>query len=299
MNNRMEIDVLQALCAIEDFGGVTRAAEHLSLTQSAVSHKIKRLESRIGRDLLHRRVGERVFTDDGLTLLSYARRILALHDEAVQSVSTRTLRGKIRLGMTEDTSSSGLARILARFQRLHPDVLVRTHVEQSAVLQAQLESDKIDMAVMQTFESQVKTSDIELYRDSLHWVKSPDLEVDYHARIPFLAFDKKCFYKHWIDKQKDKLCVRLDTVLQCASNAGIVTAVEVGMGVAILNARHISDNMEIIDKQFKLTPPPISYVVRTREKAKSVATEALASAIGEETSCLHTVGRTTYGDHDS
>lgn len=88
MNDRIEIDVLQALCAIEDFGGITRAAEHLSLTQSAVSHKIKRLESRIGQSLLHRRAGAPVFTDDGLTLLAYARRILALHDEAVQSLST-------------------------------------------------------------------------------------------------------------------------------------------------------------------------------------------------------------------
>ena len=80
MNYRIEIDVLQALCAVEDFGGVTRVAEQLSLTQSAVSHKIKRLESRIGQNLLNRRAGARVFTDDGQTLLAYARRILALHD---------------------------------------------------------------------------------------------------------------------------------------------------------------------------------------------------------------------------
>lgn len=72
-------------------------------------------------------------------------------------------------------------------------------------------------------------------------------------------------------------------MLQCASNAGIVTAVEVGLGVAVLNARHITEKMEIIDNRFKITPPPINYVVRIREKAKSAATAALAHAIGQET----------------
>lgn len=285
MDYRMEIDALQALCAIKDFGGVTRAAENLALTQSAVSHKIKRLESRIGRNLLTRRAGAPVFTDDGNTLLSYARRILALHDEAVHSLATRPLVGRVRLGMTEDTSSSGLARILARYRRLHPEVSVRTHVDQSAVLQAQLEKGKIDMAVMQTFKSDIQQSDIALYSDSLHWVKSPDLHIDFNKAIPFLAFDKQCFYKQWVDEQRDKLGVQFETVLQCASNAGIVTAVEVGMGVAVLNGRHISGNMEIIDDQFKLRPPSINYVVRISDKAKSAATEALAHEVGRETLC--------------
>ncbi|MCP6156760.1 LysR family transcriptional regulator, partial [Klebsiella pneumoniae] len=41
---RLEIDALRALRAIRQHGGITRAAQALGLTQSAVSHKIKRLE---------------------------------------------------------------------------------------------------------------------------------------------------------------------------------------------------------------------------------------------------------------
>ena len=46
MSNRLEIDVLRALKAVHDMGGVSRAAETLSLSQSAVSHKIRRLEKK-------------------------------------------------------------------------------------------------------------------------------------------------------------------------------------------------------------------------------------------------------------
>ncbi|MEM7207917.1 MAG: LysR family transcriptional regulator [Pseudomonadota bacterium] len=282
MNQRMDIDALQALCAIEECGGVTRAAKRLSLTQSAVSHKVRRLESRIGRKLLARRAGGPVFTEDGTTLIAYARRILSLHDEAVRSLATRPLAGTIRLGMTEDTSSSGLARILARFRRLHPDVNVHTQVDQSKVLQSQLENGEIDVAVMQTFEHDVQRSDIILYQDSLHWVKSKDAQFDFDSAIPFLAFDKNCFYKHWVDEVVDQLGVRFETVLQCASNAGIVTAVEVGMGVAVLNARHISQHMHVIDDNFPLQPPGITYVVRVGEKSRTHVCCALADEIDQE-----------------
>ena len=62
MNNRLDIDALQALLAVEAFGGVTRAAEKLNLTQPAVSHKIKRLETQLGTPLLTRRGSADLFT---------------------------------------------------------------------------------------------------------------------------------------------------------------------------------------------------------------------------------------------
>src|SRR5215510_6732838 len=80
---RLDIDALRALCAIEDSGGVTRAAELLGLSQSAVSHKVKRLESSLECELLRRRPGAPLFTAAGQDLLAYAKRILGIHDEAL------------------------------------------------------------------------------------------------------------------------------------------------------------------------------------------------------------------------
>ena len=72
--------------------GVTRAAHHLSLSQSAVSHKIKRLEDHIDCALLTRRAGASLLTEKGERLLGYANRILALHDEAAATLAwNRTL----------------------------------------------------------------------------------------------------------------------------------------------------------------------------------------------------------------
>ncbi len=286
MAERLDIDALRALKAIADHGGVTRAAKHLSLSQSAVSHKIRRLEESIDCALLSRRPGAPLLTDAGERLLSYAERILNIHDEAVRSLSKRTLAGKIRLGMTEDTTSGGLARILARFAQLHPSVSVRTHVAQSLVLQRELEERQIDIAVMQIFAADVQASDIVLFQESLHWVRSLDCQIDAHGQVPFLAFDEDCFYRHWAMENGATRGWRLETILECASAAGIGAAVEAGMGISLLNERYVTSSMEVVDYLFT-KPPDIAYIVRPSSKTKSGAVRALAREIAHETGRPH------------
>lgn len=277
LNQQLDINVLRTLCAIEDFGGITRASEHLSLSQSAVSHKIKRLESNIDCDLLTRRTGAPLLTKDGQRLVAYARRILSLHDEALLSLSKQPLFGKIRMGMTEDTTSSDLSRILGRFIRLHPNVSVRTHVRQSLTLEEELERGEIDLAVMQIFKHRRLPTDLILYEDQLHWVKAQDLVLNFDRPLPFLAYDDKCFYKHWAMASD----LGLETVLECASSAGIVSAVQAGLGIALLSGQNLTDEMQVIEEQF-LVPPEVSFIVRVGQKTRSKLVSALANEVALE-----------------
>lgn len=279
---RLDIDALRALQAVVACGGVTRAADSLALSQSAVSHKIKRLEQSIDTALLNRRPGGSMLTEAGERLYLYANRILAMHDEALAALSKSALSGKIRLGITEDTTSDGLAAILGRFSRLFPAVAVRTHVAQSLVLQKQLTEGRIDLGVMQIFASEVRADDILLYRDELCWVKAVDFELPETPPIPFLSYDDDCFYKHWMLEEGSTGGHRFETILQCFSRSGIVAALEAGLGVTILNKRHVSAAMEIIETGF-VPPPDIAYVVRRSKKSKSNAVSALAQEIARET----------------
>ena len=275
MTARLDTDALRVFCAVQDHGGVTRASEQLALTQSAVSHKIRRLERSIGCALLTRRPGATLLTDDGQRLLGYARRIVALHDEALRSVSKQTLHGNIRLGMTEDVTSSDLSRILGRFTRLHPDVRVRTHVRQSLVLQEELNQGAIDLGIMQVFSHQVQPSDTVLYTDSLHWVKAHELSLPSTGPLPFLAYDDQCFFYQWATQRED---LDLETVLQCASSAGIASAVASGIGVSLLPERYVTAEMTCLAAPFP-TPPDLSYVVRRNPRARSQPVRALMQEI--------------------
>lgn len=282
-SRRLEIDALRVLWSVRRHGGITRAAEALGLSQSAVSHKIKRLEVSLDCDLLSRKPGAPVFTAAGEDLLDYAERILGLHDEALLSLTKTPLAGRIALGLTEDTTCTDLARILGRFRRLHPDVAVRTKVRMSLVLRAMLEQGELDAAIVQIFAHEVRPTDIVLFREQLYWVKHSDLALPSSGPIPFLSFDDECFYRQWardIGQDDDTL---LETVFECASAAGIVSAVTSALGVALLNGRHLRPAMDIITNRLP-TPPALAYVVRRARKARNPALDTLVAEIENEVS---------------
>lgn len=282
-SRRLDIEALRALCIIHQHGGITRAAEVLGLTQSAVSHKIKRLETSLDCDLLSRRPGTPMFTRAGEELLNYAGRILELHDEALLALTRTDLAGRIQLGLTEDTTCSDLSRILGRFRRLHPQVAVRTRVRMSLVLRAMLDRGELDAAILQVFAHEVRPTDVVLFREGLHWVKSPDLALPEEGTIPFLSFDDDCFFRHWaLDIGQDG-GVLLETVFECSSAAGIVTAVTAGLGVALLSDRHLRPDMDIIRGRLP-APPALVYVVRRARKTRNQALDSLIASIEAEIS---------------
>ncbi|MBW6425658.1 LysR family transcriptional regulator [Rhizobium sp. XQZ8] len=280
-SRRLEIDALRALCAIRHHGGITRAAAALGLSQSAISHKIKRLEISLDCELLGRKSGGPMFTAAGADLLDYAGRILGLHDEALLSLSKTPLAGRLLLGLTEDTACTDLARILGRFKRLHPNVAVRTKVRMSTVLRAMLEGGELDAAIVQVFSHEVRPSDVVLYKEGLHWVKHPELMTRQGEPIPFVSFDDECFYRQWAFDIGQENAV-LEMVFECSSAAGIVSAVNAAMGVALLSDRHIRGEMQIMNDRLP-APPSLAYVIRRARKTRNPALDSLVGEIERDT----------------
>jgi DNA-binding transcriptional LysR family regulator len=283
MSARLDIESLRALKAVADLGGVTRASDYLALSQSAVSHKIRRLEDSIDCRLLHRQTGAPLLTEDGERLLYYAERIISLHEEALSAIGRKTMKGQIRLGITEDTTSAGLAHVLARFTRLYPNVSVRTHVAQSLTLEKELANGQIDLAVMQIFESGISQSDLVLGVDTLVWVQAVDFDLMARTPLPFIAFDRECFYRHWaMDQAHQRIrSTRFETVLECASISGVCNAVTAGLGIALINRRYLQSGMREIGDALT-APPSIAYVVRVGPGSAPRPVDALAREITSE-----------------
>jgi len=88
-----------AVCETMSF---TRAADRVSLSQSTVSQQVRRLEELLGKALFERTSHEVRLTEEGIKLLSYARRIIALNEEAHDALTGPWRDGVLRLGMPED-----------------------------------------------------------------------------------------------------------------------------------------------------------------------------------------------------
>src|SRR5215813_8704407 len=108
----MDFELLRSFVSVIDAGGFTRAGERVHRTQSTVSQQIRRLEDNFGRPLLLRKGKGVAPTEEGERLLSYARRILALAEEARDVVARPADEGIVRLGIPEDFAANRLAKVL-------------------------------------------------------------------------------------------------------------------------------------------------------------------------------------------
>ncbi|XLM19922.1 LysR family transcriptional regulator, partial [Chromobacterium piscinae] len=118
----LDLDALQSFASGVELGSFARAAEGLHRSTSAVSAQLKKLEEQAGVPILQKYGRGLEPTPAGEALLSYARRLLELNDEAVQAVQGAELAGSVRLGLAEDFGEGMLPQALGRFARACPEV---------------------------------------------------------------------------------------------------------------------------------------------------------------------------------
>ncbi len=141
----LDLDLLRSFVSVVDAGGFTRAGERVHRTQSTVSQQIRRLEDGFGRPLLVRD-GKRVaLTEEGERLLSYARRILALAEEAQHVVARPAGDGVVRLGLPEDFAANRLTAVLAKFAHSRPGLRLDVRCELSVKLRSDLDRGELDL----------------------------------------------------------------------------------------------------------------------------------------------------------
>src|ERR1700761_7955876 len=93
--------LLRAFVAVQETGGFTRAAQRLHLTQSAISHQIRKLEEQVGRPLLYRTTRSLTLTEDGEEFLQHATQILRSLDALAQRFQPSKVSGTVRFGVPE------------------------------------------------------------------------------------------------------------------------------------------------------------------------------------------------------
>lgn len=281
MDIRLELESLRAFKTVAQAGGMTQAAQRLNLTQSAVSHKMKRLEAKVGAVLFQRKGGGMVPTEDGRYLLRYAEQMLALHDEAVTRFWHDDLSGAVELGITEYIPIDGVAKILARYSNAFPKLSINTRAEQSLVLNDWLEAGEVDLALVQILERNILPSDHVLWRDQIVWVQSETFDLSTNADIPFISFDRRGLSMQWAVPALAKVGRKLQVVFECPGVEGVRAAVRSGLGLALLTKRKLRPGMVISDIPLP-QPPRVAYVARTSSENPTVPVAALLAAIEDE-----------------
>ncbi|CAH1195082.1 Hca operon transcriptional activator HcaR [Paenibacillus allorhizoplanae] len=116
-----QLEAFLAVCKIRNF---TKASEHLHISQSAVTARIKALESSIGKTLFQRDNRHVTLTQAGIAFLPYAERIMLLYEESKVQLSEEFEQYLVLSGPGSVWHYRYLQDILA-FRRKHPNVAIR------------------------------------------------------------------------------------------------------------------------------------------------------------------------------
>jgi DNA-binding transcriptional LysR family regulator len=131
LDRARELEVFRAVAA---GGSFSAAARSLSLTPSAVSRTLDRIEARLGARLLLRTTRALTLTAEGRSYLSAARRILADLDEAEQAIADQGApRGRIRVSAAVSHGRICIVPLLAEFVRRFPNILVDINLSDALV----------------------------------------------------------------------------------------------------------------------------------------------------------------------
>jgi len=271
MDARMlDLELLRSFVSVVDAGGFTRAGERVHRTQSTVSQQIKRLEDDIGQPLLIRAGKEVTTTEAGERLLSYARRLLSLAEEARDVVTRPDHQGAVRLGIPEDFAAYRLARLLAAFSRSHPHLRMDVRADQSVYLRRDLERGDLDMALLKRDASE--KGGIASWPERVHWVTSKS-----HPRDISVG----CLYRSRAIHALESAGRAWHMAYTSSSLAGIQAAVAAGMGLSILSEMAIQADHRVLTARDGFAPIDKTEVALVASPEASPATLRLADRLAE------------------
>ncbi len=137
----INIDALKTFNILAKCGSFTKTAQILYMSQSAVSDRIRELESQLGQQLFYRDKRSVLLTPAGTALLPYANKITSLELEAITEVNlTSRYSDTIHIGFTHSLFDGFGLEILQEFIDSHPDISVKLSIAHSEEIIPQLEN---------------------------------------------------------------------------------------------------------------------------------------------------------------
>lgn len=234
---------LRALVAIADTGTFSAAAERTARTQSAVSLQIRKLEERLGVRLLDRTSRSVSPTVAGETLIGYARRLLAVADEAVLAVSAPGDDAPLRVGFAEYLVPAHLHALLARFARAHAAAPLSLVIGTGVELAASLARGELDLViggpdVAGEGGGHAGAAGVRVLREEpLVWVGSREADapaVPARGPLPLVLMAPPCSYRAAMIDALERSGRPWRASVETSGVQGVGAAVAAGLGISAL-----------------------------------------------------------------
>lgn len=268
----------------------TAAAQRLGTGQSTVSQHVRKLEAAVGRALLERDTHTVSLTADGAAMVGFAREILDSNERAVHYFSGPALRGRVRLGASEDFAHSRLPEILRSFRATHPLVDLELTVGLSGLLHRSLAARQLDLVLAKRKTGE--THGTLVSRDAMAWVAAPDVAVDPGQPVPLIVCPEPSISRELAVRALERAGRTWRIACTAGSFSGLHSAARAGLGVTAHTRSLIPDGLAELPGGAGLPAlGEVEFVLLARGRAESGPGAALARAILADQSVRSAGGR--------
>lgn len=199
--NHLEIKHLRMICAISDSGNMTRAADKLCISQSALSQQLKDIENKLGTDLFFRTRKKMILTKVGKQLQTTAIQVIDSVDQVEHTISQKMKgeKGELKVGTRCIFCYKWLPQVIHLFQAKFPNVEIE--IGSSTNLLEELESKRFDLVITGAIAPNMAYSTVSLFTDQLICIMPEDHPL---ANCHFIQLEDFGTYNFISDTDKSR-----------------------------------------------------------------------------------------------
>jgi DNA-binding transcriptional LysR family regulator len=275
----VESSALQVLVALSRSENISKAAEELNVTQSAVSQALKNIEGKVGFPIVARQGKSVVLTENGLRLAKVAKQFFSRIEETIEQIHLENsqIKGKVHVGSLYGLGKTWLSTRMMDFMTAYPDLEVRLSMDFPETVIKKFEQHEIDCLIMPDHLVPQFAEKIDLHSehttlvfpDKMKITKDTELKDILAQPIIFYENNDPNFYR-WCREKFGVVPRNIRPRLVVNSFGQMLQAVSAGLGVAVvpthvLKRSHIKDKVKTAGKDFEIFSNKVSFAFHPDE----------------------------------
>ncbi|NIG98912.1 MAG: transcriptional regulator LrhA [Serratia symbiotica] len=274
----LDLDLLRTFVAVADLNTFAAAAVAVCRTQSAVSQQMQRLEQLVGKELFARHGRNKLLTEQGIQLLSYARKILRFNDAACASLIYNDIKGVLTIGASDDTADTILPFLLNRVTSIYPKLAIDVRVKRSPQMVDMLKDGEVDLAI--TTAHTEDQPHIVLRTSPTLWYCAADYYYQTSEPIPLVVMDEPSSFRVMAIQHLDQAGIPWRIVYVASTLSAVRVACKAGLGITTRPIEMMTPDLRVLGAVEGLPPlPDTQYVLCKDAQCSSELAKVIFNAM--------------------
>jgi len=269
----IETSQLQVLIALSHNENISKAAEELNVTQSAVSQALKNLESKVGLPIVSRQGKSVTLTDNGMRLAKVAKQFFKRIEETIEQIhlENHEIKGKIQVGSLYGLGKTWLSSRMLDFLNHYPQLEVKVSMDFPETLIKKFEQHEIDCLILPEHLVPAYAEKKDLHSEHTTLVFPKTFKINSKSDLKEILSHPIIFYDNhdpnffrWCREKFGVVPRHLKPRLVVNSFGQMLHAVDEGLGIAVVPTHVLKrsiqrENVATVGKEFEVFSNKVSF----------------------------------------